>query len=54
MRKAAQIAPNTLIRMRKDEEVTLTVLGRICKVLECDFEDDITLIVGKNGAGNAF
>ena len=30
MRKAAEIAPNTLTRMRKDEEVTLAVLSRIC------------------------
>ena len=29
MRKAADIAPNTLTRMRKNEEVTLTVLSRI-------------------------
>ena len=37
MRKAADIAPNTLTRMRKNEEVTLTVLSRICSVLDCDF-----------------
>ena len=39
MRKAAEIAPNTLTRMRKDEEVTLAVLSRICKSLKCDFGD---------------
>ena len=39
MRKAADIAPNTLTRMRKNEEVTLTVLSRICSVLYCDFGD---------------
>ena len=28
LRKAAQIAPNTITRMKKNQEVTLTVLGR--------------------------
>lgn len=44
MRKAADIAPNTLTRMRKDEEVTLTVLSRICSVLDCDFGDIVEYI----------
>lgn len=39
MRKAAEIAPNTLTRMRKEQEVSLTVLGKICNVLDCDFGD---------------
>ncbi len=44
MRKAADIAPNTLTRMRKNEEVTLTVLSRICSVLDCDFGDVVEYI----------
>lgn len=50
MRKAADIAPNTLTRMRKDKEVTLTVLSRICNVLDCDFGDIVEYIKdeGKN------
>lgn len=44
MRKAADIAPNTLTRMRKDEEVTLMVLSRICSVLDCDFGDIVEYI----------
>ena len=44
MRKAADIAPNTLTRMRKNEEVTLTVLSRICSVLDCDFGDIVEYI----------
>lgn len=39
MRKAVGIAPNTLTRMRKEQEVSLTVLGKICNVLDCDFGD---------------
>lgn len=41
MRKATKIAPNTLTRMRKEQEVSLNVLGKICKVLDCDFGDII-------------
>ena len=39
LRKAAGIAPNTMTRMRRDEEVTLTVLNKICKTLEVDIGD---------------
>lgn len=41
LRKAAGIAPNTMTRMRKDQVVTMEVLGRICAVLHCDFGDII-------------
>lgn len=37
LRKQADIAPNTLTRMKKDQEVTLQVLERICDVLDTDF-----------------
>ena len=39
LRKAAGIAPNTMTRLRRDEEVTLTVLQKICKTLEVDIGD---------------
>ena len=39
LRKAAAIAPNTMTRIRKNEEVSLDVLGRICGVLHSDFGD---------------
>ena len=39
LRKAAEIAPNTMTRIRKNEEVSLDVLGRICRVLNVDFGD---------------
>lgn len=37
LRKQADIAPNTLTRMKKDQEVTMQVLERICEVLNTDF-----------------
>ena len=39
LRKAAGIAPNTMTRLRRDEEVTLTVLHKICSALEVDIGD---------------
>ena len=36
LRKAAGIAPNTMTRLRRDEEVTLAVLNKICSALEVD------------------
>lgn len=41
MRKRAEIAPNTITKMRKEQEVSLTVLSRICDILDCDFGDII-------------
>ena len=39
LRKATGIAPNTMTRLRRDEEVTLAVLNKICKTLEVDIGD---------------
>ena len=39
LRKAAGIAPNTMTRLRRDEEVTLAVLNKICATLEVDIGD---------------
>lgn len=41
LRKAAGIAPNTMTRLRRDEEVTLSVLNRICVVLDVNIGDTI-------------
>lgn len=41
LRKAADIAPNTLTRMKKDQEVTVKVLEKICEVLQTDFGEII-------------
>lgn len=39
LRKDAGLAPNTLTRLNRDEEVTLSVLERICTVLQSDIGD---------------
>ena len=38
-RKVADIAPNTMTKLRRDEPVNLAILGRACEVLECDIGD---------------
>ena len=35
-RRMAEIAPNTLTKMRKDEPVSIDVLLRICDKLDCN------------------
>lgn len=49
LRKEAEIAPNTMTRMRKEQEVTLSVLGRICEVLDVNFGDIIEYIPDNEG-----
>ena len=39
LRKAADIAPNTMTKLRRDEPVNLAILDRIREVLECDIGD---------------
>ena len=39
LRKSAGIAPNTMTRLRRDEEVTLSVLNRICVTLDVNIGD---------------
>ena len=46
LRKAAGIAPNTMTRLRRDEEVTLTVLHKICSTLGVDIGDIMEFLPG--------
>ena len=44
LRKASGIAPNSMTKLRLNEEVTLTVLGKICNILEVDYGDIIEYV----------
>lgn len=44
LRRKTGISPNTLTKLKKDEEVTLSVLGKICSVLGTDFGEIIEYI----------
>lgn len=43
LRRSAGIAPNTLTKLNRDEEVSMTVLIKICKVLGVDIGDIMEL-----------
>lgn len=38
------IAPNTMIKLRRDQEVTLSILWRICKALDANIDDIIDFL----------
>ena len=44
LRKKAEIAPNTMTKLRSDEEVSLTILSKICKTLHADFGDIVEYV----------
>lgn len=44
LRKLADIAPNTITRMKKDQEVSLQVLERICVVLGADIGEVVEIV----------
>jgi DNA-binding Xre family transcriptional regulator len=48
LRKAANIAPNTMTKLRRDEEVSLTILGRICAVLGANIGDIMDFVDDPN------
>lgn len=44
LRQATGIAPNTMTKLRRDEEVSISVLVKICKVLDANIGDIMDLI----------
>ena len=44
LRDAVGITPSTLAKLSKDENVSLEVLGRICKFLECNIGDIVDYV----------
>lgn len=44
LRQATGIAPNTMTKLRRDEEVSMTVLVKICTVLNTNIGDIMDLI----------
>ena len=44
LRKKVEIAPNTMTKLRRDEEVSLTILSKICKTLHADFGDIVEYV----------
>ena len=44
LRERTGIAPNTMTKLRRDEEVSMAVLIKICKVLNVNIGDIIDLV----------
>lgn len=44
LRRAAGIAPNTMTKLRRDEEVSMTVLVKVCTALNANIGDIMDLI----------
>ena len=44
LRRAAGIAPNTMTKLNRDEEVTLETLGKICQVLGANIGDIVDIV----------
>ena len=44
LREKTGIAPNTMTKLRRDEEVSMAVLVKICKVLDANIGDIMDLI----------
>ena len=48
LREKTGIAPNTMTKLRKDEEVSLTVLVKICTALNANIGDIMDLVPDSN------
>lgn len=44
LRKKADFATTTLAKLSKDEQVSMDVLLRICRVLDCDISDIMEIV----------
>ena len=44
LREAVKTSPNTIAKLGKNEQESLDVLIRICKVLECDIGDIMEIV----------
>ena len=53
-RKMADIAPNTMTKLRRDEPVTFAVLDKICKTLHTDYGDIMQYIDESEEYANQF
>ncbi|PHV69586.1 transcriptional regulator [Sporanaerobium hydrogeniformans] len=47
LRRSTGISPNTLTKLSNHEYVSMEVLVKICRVLECDFGDIVEIVPSK-------
>ena len=51
LRQATGIAPNTMTKLRRDEEVSMTVLVKICTALNANIGDIMDLVPNQEAMG---
>ena len=44
LRRSTSVAPNTMTKLRRNQRVDMSVLERICDVLDCSFGDIVEYI----------
>lgn len=44
LRKASGVSPNTMTKLRREEPVMLSVLDKICKVLDVNYGDIVDYV----------
>lgn len=44
VRRTAKISPATFTKLKKNETVSMDILLKLCKVLECQFEDIVEIV----------
>ncbi len=49
MRRTAGISPNTLTKLNRDEEVTMTIINKICTALQVDIGEVMEFIPDNSG-----
>lgn len=39
LQQAAELTNHTMLKLRKDQNITTETIGKICKALDCDMND---------------
>ena len=52
LRKYTGIAPNTMTKLKRNEDVALSILDKICSFLNCDYGDLISHVQEECAAGD--
>ena len=51
LRRAAGLTTNALAKFGKDESVPLETLEKVCRVLDCTFDDVVEIVPDKDESG---
>ena len=50
LHKKAEIIPDTMTKLCRDEDVSFTILSKICKILNAEFGDIVEYVPRENNA----